>query len=132
MPERFGVKIEDYCDRHYIKDFKKKYSNRRWQLTEEAIRGLAGKPLQIARETKRVDIVTRGDAMVICKGRFKVHGTDTSAKSSGNRFILAVNTEQGISHVLLIYGKDHIKGDHETDWWKGEIKDTYPELRDLL
>jgi hypothetical protein len=133
MAEPFGVTIDSYCDQHYIKDFKKKYSDRRWELTEKSIREMAARPLQLAKETKRMSVVASNENMKICKGEFKVFGTDISAKASGNRFIVLFNTEKELVYVLLIYNKqDHVKGDHETDWWKNVVKEKFVEAEEVL
>jgi len=133
MSESYGVKIEQYCDSHYIKDFVKKYSDRRWELTLESIKKYAAKPGKTAGQTNRMNFIAGDDERKIFKGEFKMHGTNVSAKSSGNRFILAANTKKELSRILLIYKKqDHVKGKHETAWWQGIIKDRYPELADLL
>lgn len=132
MTDQYGVRIEEYCQRHYIKDFQMKYTSRQWEVTEEAVKGLVRYPMKTL-ETKRFNLVAGDEDRKICKGEFKVAKTDTSAKASGNRFIALVDTERKFSHVLLVYNKqDHVKGNHETEWWKSEIRSTYPELEDLL
>jgi len=133
MAESFGVTIDAYCDQHYIKDFKKKYSDRRWELTKKSIKDLATRPLRLAKETERMSVVAGNENLKICKGEFKVFGTDTSAKASSNRFIVLVNTEKELAYVLLIYNKqDHVKGDYETDWWKNVVKDKFVEAEEVL
>jgi hypothetical protein len=133
MSDSYRVSVNEYCDRNYIKDFVKKYSQKRWSVAEEAIRRRVKRPEKTEREDGDFELICAKDNRKIYKGGFKIPKTDTSVKNSGNRFITYVNTKSKQSHVLLIYKKqDHVKGNHETAWWRGIIGDVYPELEDLV
>jgi hypothetical protein len=132
MSEIFSVKVESFCDRHYIKDFKKKYKTKRWNLTLQGIEDICRNPLQVIAQTDVLEtIIDLGDQM-ICKGKFKVFGTKQSAKSSGNRFIVVINKQLQLSRVLLIYGKYHVKASNETDWWKKIVRNNYSDINKLF
>ncbi|MEX2405447.1 MAG: hypothetical protein WD579_02480 [Candidatus Paceibacterota bacterium] len=132
MTERYGVIIEEYCKRHYIKSFLKKYKKKRWDLTEDAIISIAANPLEASEGTSSLELISDHGDVRVYKGFFKVFGTNVSAKSSGNRFILLVNTNTKLSRVLLIYGKDHVTSSGETRWWKTKILNNFKGYKEYI
>ncbi len=64
--------------------------------------------------------------------KFKVAGTKESAKTSGNRCIVAwVPAKQSVD-VLLVYAKTDLGGGSETAKWSGLVRENYAEYADLL
>lgn len=129
MLGNYSVKIEVFAEKHFIKDFQRKYKNH-WDITLRAIMA----------ELERIDMLLQTDrALIICgenikiiKTKFKVVGTKESAKTSGNRCIVAWNKEKQIVHILLVYGKTDLSGDNETAQWKNLIKENYSEYKNLV
>jgi hypothetical protein len=128
--ENYRVLFEEYCERHYIKDFKKKYA-KRWVVTREAL----------VKEFTHIDrLVDNGrtnppihrspdNVEWIIKHEFAIAGLGESRKASGRRIILYVNHQERIVRVLLAYHKDHLgKKTSETGEWQRIIKSQYAEL----
>ncbi|CAN5722527.1 hypothetical protein BH11PAT2_BH11PAT2_09370 [soil metagenome] len=129
MPGNFSVQIGDFAHRHFIKSFEKKYP-KYWDVTLRAITA----------ELERIDMLLERDiAETICdvegvkiiKTKFKVAGTKESAKTSGNRCIVAWIPDKQLVHVLLVYTKTDLGEGNETAKWKKLVKDNYPEYARL-
>ena len=130
MSINYSVQVEKYAERHYLKNFSKKYKGA-WDITWRAI----------VSEFKRLDflfsasiaetIVDSGNIMIV-KSEFRVAGTKESRKSSGNRCIVAVHKDVKTVYVLLVYHKNDIGDKNETACWKEIIKENYAEYRGLL
>jgi hypothetical protein len=130
MRVNYSVEIEGFAERHFIKSFYKKYKTQ-WDFTLRAI---------IA-ELERVDSLLLTDkaeticdtpAVKIIKTKFKVAGTKESAKTSGNRCIIAWHQDKQSVSILLVYGKTDLSGSSETADWKRIIKENYPQYRGLF
>ncbi len=130
--DNYSVIVESYAERHYIKNFKKKYKGA-WDITWRAV----------IEELKRIDSLfkttiaetiteTENGNIKIVKTEFRVAGTKESKKSSGNRCIIAVHSDIGAVYVLLVYHKNDLGDGNETSKWKQIIKDNYPNYSELL
>jgi len=130
MESNYSVQIEDFAERYFIKSFKKKY-NSQWDFTLRAI------IFQLERidnllQTDKAETIVGGEVRII-KTKFKIAGSKESAKSSGNRCIVAWHTKERFVSILLVYGKTDLSSKNkETDEWKNIIKDNYPQYRSLL
>lgn len=126
----YTVVFTEFVERHYIKNFKKKYKNA-WNSTLTALRLEFGNfDLLFQKNIAEKIVVTPG--IDICKTEFKIAGTNVSRRASGNRCIVAVNKEINTVFVLLVYHKNDIGGGNETAAWQKIIRDNYPEYTDLL
>jgi len=67
----------------------------------------------------------------IIKCEFRVVGTNESAHSSGNRYIIYLDEKLCECHILLLYSKDDYTG-QETAWWKNQIRENYPDIRKIF
>ena len=130
MQNNYLVKIEQFAERHFIKSFEKKYKAH-WDVTLRAI---------IA-ELERIDtLVAIGRAETMCdkdgikivKTKFRIAGTKESAKSSGNRCIVAWYEERRFVAVLLVYGKTDLSGHSETADWQRMVRENYGEYEHLF
>jgi hypothetical protein len=130
MSGNYSVKIEVFAEKYFIKSFQKKHKVH-WDITLRAITA----------ELERIDNLLQTDrAVTICdingvkiiKTKFKVVGTQESAKTSGNRCIVAWNKDKQIVSILLVYGKTDLSGNNETAQWKSLIKENYPEYSKIL
>ena len=134
MQGNYSVQIEKFAERHFIKSFEKKYRSH-WDVTLRAITA----------ELERIDMLLLTDkAETICdsgakvggvkivKTKFRVFGTKESAKTSGNRCIVAWCQEKQSVSVLLVYGKTDFSGHNETAEWQRIVKDNYPEYKHLF
>lgn len=132
MSTRYTVTFDVYTERHYIKKYKKKYSERVWQFTENAIRSLCINFDELI-QTDQCEVISHVDSRRLCKLEFSVAGTGKSPKKSGNRSILLVEMEQKQVRVLLAYHKsDIVKSGNETVAWKKIIKKEFPEISEFL
>ena len=129
MPGNYSVKVEVFAEKYFIKSFQKKHKAH-WDITLKAI--TAGlERIDMLLKTDRAVFIC-GDNIKIIKTKFKVVGTDESAKTSGNRCIVAWNKDKQIVNILLVYGKTDLRGNNETAQWKSLIKENYPEYSELL
>lgn len=130
MFTKYRVTIEGFAESHYLKKIKKKYKksfDRPWQAFEFM---LSKFDLMLQRSsTNKVAQVS--ESVSIYKTEFKILPGE-STKSSGNRCIVAQDTENQEVRILLVYHKGDIQGRNETNWWKKIIKDNYKEFKDYL
>lgn len=123
MQGNFSVTIEDFAERHFIKSFQKKYQGK-WDMTRLAIVAELER-IDNLLLTDRAETISDMDGVQIIKTKFRVAGTKESAKTSGNRCIVALNKEKQSVSVLLVYGKIGLSGSNETAEWKAIIKEQY-------
>ena len=130
MQGNFSVLIEDFAQRHFIKSFEKKYKTK-WDFTLEYIIEELARIDNLLLTDRAETIVDTGDIKII-KTKFRVAGTQESAKTSGNRCIVSWCVSTQTVSILLVYGKTNLGGKKETVEWKILIKDNYKEYKDLL
>lgn len=123
MQGNFSVTIEDFAERHFIKSFQKKYQGK-WDSTRIAIVAELER-IDNLLLTDRAEIISEVDGIQVIKTKFRVAGTKESAKTSGNRCVVALNKEKQSVSVLLVYTKTDLSGKNETAGWKALIKDHY-------
>ena len=130
MIVNYTVNIEPFAERHYIKNFSKKY-HQSWDITLKAL----------ISQFERIDMLLLRDvAEVICKSGdlkivksdFSVAGTRLSPKGSGNRCVVCVDEAIRKVYVLLVYHKNDLGEGNETARWKQLVKNNYPDYRSLL
>ena len=124
------MQVESFAERHFIKSFEKKYKSK-WDLTllyvmEELAR------IDNLLLTDRAETITDAGDIKIIKTKFRVVGTQESAKTSGNRCIVAWCISKQSVSVLLVYGKTDLSGKNETAEWKNLVKENYPEYAKIL
>mgnify|MGYP001618511267 CR=1 FL=1 len=115
--------IEDFALRHFIKSFEKKHQGK-WDITLRAIIAELER-IDSLLLTDRAEIISGVGEIKVVKTKFKVVGTQESAKTSGNRCIVSVDEGKRSVSVLLVYGKTDLSGKNETAEWKALIKDQY-------
>jgi len=126
----YRVVFEDFCNRHFMKDFEKKYKGS-WLITKKAlISQLRNVDMLVNSGRTNPPIhMTDNRQEWILKHEFAIAGLRESPKSSGRRIIAYVNEEERIVHVLLVYHKDHLgKGAGETNEWERVIRAEYKDL----
>jgi hypothetical protein len=130
MPSNKTVKIESFAQTHFIRLFEKKYKHH-WDVTLDAITsGL--ERIDALLKTDKASMICEWNGIKIIKTEFRVVGTKESAKTSGNRCIVAWNIEKQLVSILLLYGKTDIQKHNETAFWKKLIKENYPEYKDFF
>ncbi len=130
MSTNYGVLIEPFAERHFIKSFEKKYKGA-WMTTWTAIDAEL-KRFDSLLETSVAETITDQAPVRICKTEFRVAGTKESRHASGNRCIVAVHSDTCMVHVLLVYKKTDLGSGNETALWKQLVKDNYPKYKILL
>lgn len=125
-----SVQIEEFAERYFIKKFHKKYQGN-WDVTLVAIQAELGRIDALLFTDKAETIVDAGEVKII-KTQFRVAGTKESAKSSGNRCIVAWHPKELLVSILLVYSKTDLSGKHETAEWQGIIKTNYSQYKDLF
>lgn len=130
MDAYYLVKIENFAERHFIKGFQKKYQSK-WDFTLRAIEAELGRIDTLLR-TDKAETIIDGGVVKIVKTEFKIAGTKESAKTSGNRCIVAWHHEERFVNVLLVYAKTDLGSHNETAEWQKVVKTNYPQYRDLF
>lgn len=123
MQGNYSVTIGEFALRHFIKSFEKKYQ-RKWDITLRAIIAELERVDALLLTDRAETISDMGEVKVV-KTKFKVVGTQESAKTSGNRCIVLVDEGKRSVSVLLVYGKTDLSGKNETAEWKALIKEYY-------
>ncbi|MBI2409679.1 hypothetical protein HYV30_01395 [Candidatus Kaiserbacteria bacterium] len=122
----YGVEVSKYAERHFISSFRKKYKGA-WDITWRAVEEELKRIETLIGINNYVETIVDRKNILICKTEFRVAGTKESRHGSGNRCIIAVHKDKKLVRVLLVYGKGDVSGSRETDWWKGEVRDNYPD-----
>ena len=130
MQGNFSVQIEAFAERHFIKSFEKKYKTK-WDFTLQYIIEELARIDNLLLTSRAETITDTGDSKII-KTKFRVVDTKESAKTSGNRCIVAWCASKQLVSVLLVYGKTDLSGKHETATWKALVKENYPEYSKIL
>lgn len=124
------VQLEQFAESHFVKTFAKKHKHH-WDVTLDAIvSGLVH--IDALLETDKAVMICDTDGIRIVKTEFRVVGTKESAKTSGNRCIVAWHIASQHVAVLLVYGKTDITSRNETATWKKLVRDNYPEYSHLV
>lgn len=132
MSTRYVVKFDDYTERHFIKNYKKKYSEKAWQITENAIRNSCMNFDELI-QMDQCDEIVKLDKLLLCKLDFSVAGTGRSPKASGNRAIFVADCNTKKVKILLVYHKsDIVKSGNETVAWKKIVLANFPEYGEFL
>ncbi len=120
----FSVEFSLYAERHFCKDFLKKYKVRKWNETRDTIVNTLKRAF-FAQQTSLIDVLSfsQENSIGIFKYDFKVSGTNFPPKTSGNRVIFSLCNNTATITILLVYGKDHCnKNMSETKWVNEQIK----------
>lgn len=131
MSTNYAVIVEKFAERHFISGFKKKYKGA-WDVTWNAVHEEFKRIDTLIGQTNIVETITDQEGVRICKTEFRVHGTQESRHSSGNRCIVVVNKNTCVVHVLLMYGKTDLNGNNETVQWKNLVRENYPEYSKIV
>jgi hypothetical protein len=129
FPNHF-VQIEEFAERHFIKNFQKKYKSH-WDSTLVSITAELER-IDNLLLTDRAETICDAGVVRIIKTKFRVSGTKESATTSGNRCIVVWNTDKQLVSVLLVYSKTDLSGSNETAEWKKIVKGNYPIYKNIL
>lgn len=127
---KYNVVFEEYTKRHFIKNFEKKYKSK-WNKTQDDIIFVC-EHIENMLFTKRADLISIAENSRLVKLDFAIFGLKVSPKSSGNRCILFLDDDIKLVKVLLVYSKNDIPTNNETQAWKNIIKSQYPELAGIF
>ena len=130
MQGNYSVKIEDFAERHFIKSFQRKYKIH-WDITLRAITAELER-IDMLLKTDRAETMCDVDGVKIVKTKFKVVKTKESAKTSGNRCIVAWHSDKQFVCILLVYGKTDLSPKNETAQWTKLVKENYPQYSKIL
>lgn len=130
---QFQVEFSDFAEKHYCKEFRKKYTDRQWAETKKTIIDTLERSYSV-QQTNLIDELkcSAENHIGLLKYDFKVAGTNMSPKSSGNRLIFGLCNQTGLIEVLLVYNKGHLeKNKTETQWILEQIKANFPKYKKL-
>jgi hypothetical protein len=126
---KFMVEFSAYAETHYCKSFYKKYKEKAWSETRKTILETLSRVARV-QGTSLLDVLlyAQEEECGIFKYDFKIAGTPTSPKSSGNRVIFFLCHKKMEVTILLVYGKNHCDKAHsETQWIYAQIREYFPE-----
>lgn len=124
----YRVIFSDYSKKHFIKAFSKKYPGKQWQATEESIFDSLRRVHAIQKSDKVGELKT-GNGCILFKYAFAVAKTNVSAKASGNRCVIFLDTEVLQQTVLIVYAKTDLpKNQGETQFIMQTIQSEFSEL----
>lgn len=126
MSINYAVVVEKYAERHFISNFKKKYKGA-WDVTWTAIHEEFKRIDVLIATTKIAEVIAEVGDVRISKTEFRVHGTQESRRSSGNRCVIAIHKDTATVHVLLVYHKNDLDDGNETAQWKALVRENYGE-----
>ena len=124
--QKYTVIFDEYSERHFIKDFEKKYKTN-WDITRKSIKECLELIYNLS-GTSCIDLICASNKnTILVKYDFRVAKTNTSSKSSGNRCIIEVNNSKLEVRILLVYGKCHLDcpRTQETIWWKEALNNNF-------
>jgi len=130
----FKVEFSSFAERHFCKDFLKKYKSKAWSITYRSISDALKRSFGF-QQTKLIDNIkfSQKENLGIFKLDFRIAGTNISPKASENRVVFSLSNKSGDIKILLIYGKDHCaKKQSETQWILTHIKNNFPEYKNIL
>ena len=129
MQRDYSIEIRPFAERHFIDTFKKKYKSH-WDVTLLAIIAEL-EHMDALLLTNRAETISTIGGVKLIKTKFKVVKSNESAKTSGNRCIVAWCPEKHSVSILLVYSKTDLYGRNETEEWKNIIRENYPEYKEL-
>jgi hypothetical protein len=129
MDQFYTYNFQPFCEKHYIKEFSKKYKNFWVRTRNDIINSI--KRIDMFTKLKRADVISIDSCYQLVKLDFAIDGLRQSAKSSGNRCILHVDNESRHVEILLIYSKNNICEPNETSKWKSKVKQEFPEIASI-
>lgn len=130
----FRVEVSEFAKRHFCKTFLKKYKKKHWDQTLFSISQTLQRSSAMQR-TQLLDILRfdQEKNMGIGKLDFRVAGTQSSPKSSGNRVIFSFCNMTAKIEVLIVYAKGDIDKKYgETQWIYNIVKSEFPEYKPLI
>ena len=130
----FKVEFSSFADKHFCKNFLKKFKSKAWSETYQSIIDILKRSFSF-QQTKLIDNIkfSQEEDLGIFKLDFRVAGTNTSPKTSGNRVIFSLCNKSGNINILLVYGKNHCaKNKSETQWILENIKNNFPEYKNII
>lgn len=130
MSGNYLVRFEPFAEKHFIHSFEKKYK-KHWPVTLRALINILERIDQLI-NTSRAETICDVDGIKIVKVQFRVDRSKESAKTSGNRCVVAWNEKNKSVVVLLVYSKTDISGHNETAEWQKIIKKNYTEYQHLF
>ena len=127
----FSVSFSHYAEKHFCKDFLKKYQAKKWMNTRQTIFDALTHAYEVQKRSliDRLSFSQESDRGIF-KLDFSIAGKHESPKTSGNRAIFVVCNDTQKIEILLVYHKNHCPK-HETQWIFEQIKKNFPEYKKL-
>jgi hypothetical protein len=127
-PALFNVVFSEYSKRFYCKNFYKKYKEKIWKLTEQAITDDLSRIHRQLQRTQQVDQLFHKETFWIFKHDFSVVKSGISPKKSGNRCICFLDSKNMLIEILLVFHhKDLPKNMSETQYIKSTLEAQFPD-----
>ena len=124
--QRYEVILEEFANRHFIKNFEKKYKDK-WAETLDDIMFIC-EHIDEALKSSRANLITADERNRLIKLDFAIRGIKVSPKKSGNRCILLVDERLSLVRILLVYAKTDLSSHNETAEWKRIVWEQYADL----
>lgn len=126
--EDYRVYFSDYANRHFIKRFAKSYPGKRWVVTKDSIYQELRRISEL-QGSQQVSELKKNGSYRLFKYEFSIAQSHLSAKNSGNRCIVFLDSKSHRLDILLIYGKTDLpKNMNETVFVYNTVKNQFNEL----
>ena len=124
--QKYSVEFSLFCERHFCKDFAKKYPGKKWAETRKTIAIALERTAEMI-HYRKIDLIKFDQELGrgILKFDFAVAGTGVSPKAAGNRVIFGLDNNTGRIEILLVYAKNNCPKGNETQWFLGLIKEHF-------
>jgi hypothetical protein len=130
--DNYIVVISDFAAKHHIKRFTKQYKGKQWLLTLDSIEQ-ALKRVHSLENGQRVDELKHGKDCILFKYDFAVALTNVSAKASGNRCVIFLDSSTHLQTIVYVYGKTDLpKKQSETSHIMSIVEREHPDFWERL
>ncbi len=126
----YKIEITPAAYKRYIKKLAKRHKAH-WDVTLIALKEEI-KRIEAFLQTDKAEILHAVDGHRLVKIYFTVARSGKSAKASGHRCILYLESKTKTARILLVYSKQELSSPNETSKIRAQIKEDHPETTALF
>ena len=127
---QYEVEVTSVAQKRWIKKLEKRHKSH-WPTTLTALKESV-KRVEELLKTDKAEIIHAVDGHRLIKIYFTVAKSGKSAKDSGHRCIVYLESKNNKAYILLVYSKSEISRPGETDKVRGQIKNYHPSVASLF
>ena len=126
----YKVEITPAAHKRYIKKLKKRHKAH-WDITLIALKEEIRR-IEALLQTDKAEILHAVDGHRLIKIYFTIARSGQSAKASGHRCIVHLESKMRTARILLVYSKQELSSPNETSKIRSQIKADHPEMTNLF